>query len=282
MAKRLKLLQLSGYQAKCVAYSIIRNSSFAEPEFRDADDITLELKLRELKYPIDEQIRELQKNHNYGIPNYENLLDESAWEIEASEGLTVRFSEIIGGEEFFPSTHIEHGVVRIAYKADFSDACKARDRSIEGSDIGEFYNALAKFFAAVDGIINYYMEVYNRFAKPDNQLSEKKASGRGFLSLEQKLLDLVPKITGMTFNKEDKGWKEFIELKELRNQSGIHPKPGEGITTLEQLAEGLNKFSSGLAGMMFMLYKYFNEPIPAIVCRATWYPEVVVERFDRA
>lgn len=281
MPKRLILLPMTEHAAKCVLYNIVRHSSFAEGVSPDTDDAQIEDILANSPYPVNQRLAELQRNHNSGVANYENLLDDSAWEIEASEGLTVRFSQIIGGEEFFPTTHVEHGIVRIAYKADFSDACKARDRAIENSDIGEFYSALAKLFAAVDGIINFYLEVHNRFAGPEHQLSEMRKGRKGFMSLDEKLLQLVPAITGQSFNVEDPGWKEFQELKELRNKSGIHPKPGEGITNLEQLADGLNKFSSGLCGLMFMLYRYFNEPIPPIVCRATWYPKVAVERFER-
>lgn len=281
MAKRLKLLPLTETGARNVFYSIVRNSNFSGTDLREVDGTQIDKMLTDSNYPTSQQLFELQKNHNYGIVSYENLLDDSGWEIEATEGLTVRFSQIIGGEEFFPTTHVEHGIVRIAYKADFSDACKARDRAIENSDIGEFYNALAKMFAAVDGIINFYVEVHNRFAGPENQLSEKRKGGKGFMSLDEKLLQLVPAITGRSVNVNDSGWKEFEELKALRNKSGIHPKPGEGITSLEQLADGLNKFGTGLGGLMFMLYNFFGEPIPPIVCRATFYPQVVVERFER-
>ncbi|XYQ92984.1 hypothetical protein ACTABX_15450 [Pseudomonas syringae] len=281
MPKRLKLLPLDDYRTQSIFRSLVRNSSFFDDSLRDADISIIEKKLLADGYPLDEQMQKLKENHLYGIVEYENILDDSAWEIEASEGLTVTFSQVIGGQVFHPTVHTEHGIVRIAYKADFYDACKARDRAIENSDIGEFYTVLAKGFAAVDGIINHYLEVYNRFADADNQLSERKPGGRGFLSLEQKILQLVPKMTGGTITETDAGWLQFLELKELRNKSGIHPKPGEGITTIEELADGLNKFAIGLGGLMFVLYKYFGDLIPANIIRAHWFPEVVVERYSR-
>lgn len=281
MPKKLSIVKnYTKDEARALIFSFIHCGEHDKDYLRFKTDDILENQLAAEGYDLSGAIHSLQEDPNKAIAEFENLLHNSTWEIEISPGFIGTLTTNIGGQEFYPTTYQEHGFIRIAYKADFVDACAARDRSIQNSDIGEFYTALAKGISAIEAFINHFMEVHNRFSDSENQLSKKHKKGH-FRSLENKLTEIFPKIAPGIVDDRDIGWQTFLELKKMRNQNAAHPKPGEGIKSIYELAEGLNKFRKGIAGLMFMLYRSINyrvpsERIPSIVIRATFYPDVVV------
>lgn len=276
MPKKLVLEKfLSEHFARNLVFTFIRHGEHDKDHLRNLPDEDMSKILTSEGYDLEKEISSRRSDPHKAVTYFENLLDGTPWEITVPEGMTVNISTVINGETFFEKTIVEHGFVRQAFKADFLSACEARDRSIERSSFDDFYTALSKGFSSVEAYLNFKLEVHNRFAPEAEKLSEKRKKG-GFLSLEEKLLDLFPKMTGNQFSDQDIGWKDLMYLKDLRNNVVIHPKPGAGLTTLEELADGLNKFRSGLAGLMFMLHRGFGDRMQSSLIRANWYPTVGV------
>jgi hypothetical protein len=267
--------RISERDARELVFYFIRWGDHGDNSLRYLTDAAVEAELRSRGYRLADVVTELQTNPHKLVTKFENLLEAGLSEISADAGSQVRHSFIVSGVEIDVREINQHGVVRLPHRADFVAACEARDRAIAESSFDHFYTALAKGFASLEGYFNLRVAVYNAKHNPSDRLQEKRKGG--FVSFGEKVREWLPKLTGKSIDfGNSPGWQNFLYLRDVRNEVVIHPKPGAGFTTLDELAEGINRFRSGVGSLMFSLLQAFEDPIQRSVIRAMRYPLVRV------
>lgn len=274
---------LSAREARDLIFYFIRWGEHWDDYLRTLPDGLVEAELQQRGYDFSAQISELQKNPHRTIKWFENLLVGGTWEIEASPGTTVTHSFLIDGVEVSKNEVTEHAVLRQAHTSDFLAACNARDETIRTRSFDSFYTAISKGFSSIEAYFTLRVHVYNaKCADPDQRLSEKRKNG-GFISLDEKIKGWLPVMTGVTIDiGKSPAWEGYKFLRNLRNDVAIHPKPGAGFTTIDELADGLNRFRYGIGALMFLLHQAFGEPMQASIIRAMRYPTVRVVQKNEA
>lgn len=268
----------SAREARELIFYFIRWGDHSEHHLRNLRDSDVEDYLNRTGYNLSAAISELQSNPNRGIKLFENFLEGGTWEISASPGVQIKHSQLLDGVVVSERNVDEHAVFRISHKADFTSACQSRDRAIEHTSFDEFYTALGKGFSSLEGYMTLRAAVFNDKVDINERLTEKRKGG-GFISFEQKMRDWLPRMTGVTIDFDSSaGWQDFKYLRQIRNDVAIHPKPEAGLATIEQLADGINKFRTGIAAIMFLLHQSFGETMQSSIIRAMKYPEVRVLR----
>jgi len=77
-------------------------------------------------------------------------------------------------------------------------------------------------------------------------------------------------------DKSIRNWRDFKELKKIRDHVFIHSKSASYGISFPDLAQKINLFRTGIAGILIQLHKLFKEPIPAKIIRTFFSPEVEV------
>jgi hypothetical protein len=248
-------------------------------ELRDLSEELVEANLKRDGYDFDGQIAELQKCANRAVSVFENFASNATYVVEGPADSEATFSVRYRGVEVSTTKIKGYGVVRQADLADFEAACIARDSAIRDRSIDAFYTAISKGFSSIEAYIALQVHIYNAQC---TDLTKKLIENRkgGFVSLDEKIKKWMPIMSGTGIDIEKSpGWQDYKYLRKLRNDTVIHPKPGSGLTSLDELADGLNRFRSGIAGLSFFLRQAFNENVPSYIIRAAYYPEVhVVDR----
>lgn len=268
---------LSAKEAKELIFYFIRWGEHSQNHLRRLPDELILTNLRELGYDFNQQVADLQKNPHKTIAKFENLINGGTWEFEASPNLKVTQRFMIDGVEISKKEINEHAVFREAHTSDFLAACNARDDAIRLRSFDSFYTAISKGFSSIEAYFTLRTYVYNAKCEDlSKKLNEKRTKG-GFFSLDEKLKDWLPIMTGSSIDiTSSPGWDDYKFLRNLRNDVVIHPKPGSGLTTIEELADGLNRFRYGIGSLMFLLHQAFGEPIQSVIIRSMRYPTVRV------
>lgn len=273
---------LSEQDARDLIFYFIRWGEHPERNLRDMPEDLIEIILRQRGYDFDAQVAALQKNPHRAIKGFENLFVGGTWNLEVSPGGVVQHSFIVDGVEVSRKTVTDHAVLRMAHKSDFLAACRARDEAIRENSFDSFYTAVAKGFSSIEAYFALRAHVHNEnCTEPSQRLIEKRKGG-GFVSLDEKIIDWLPVMTGASVNIENcSGWEDYKFLRKIRNDVVIHPKPGAGLATLEELADGINRFRYGIGSLMFLLHQAFGETMQSVIIRAMRYPTVrVVQKTD--
>jgi hypothetical protein len=268
---------LSAREARELIFYFIRWGEHRYDYLRSLPDSTVEVDLQQREYDFKGQVSELQNNPHRAIKWFENLLVGGTWEIEVSPGAKVTHSLLVDGAEVSKNEVIEHAVLRQAYTSDFLFACNARDEAIRTRSFDSFYTAISKGFSSIEAYFSLRVHVHNaKCADPTKILSEKRKNG-GFVSLDEKIKKWLPAMTGVTVDVvKSPAWEDYKFLRNLRNDVAIHPKPGAGFSTIDELADGLNRFSYGIGALLFLVHQAFGEPMQSSIIRAMRYPTVRV------
>jgi hypothetical protein len=183
----------------------------------------------------------------------------------------------VGGVEINKKDVEDHAVLRQAHKADFLAASNARDEAIQKASFDSFYTAISKAFSSIEAYFSLRVAVHNKqCTDPALKLEERRPKG-GFVSLDEKITDWLPIMTGVNLEiGKSPGWSDYKYLRNLRNDVVIHPKPDAGLSTLDELADGINRFRYGVGALMFLLHQAFQEPMQSTIIRAMRYPTVRV------
>jgi hypothetical protein len=280
MAKTLEVDNwLSAKEARMLVFYFIRWGDHSKDYLRQLPDNILEVELKQAGYDLTRQITELQENPHRAISWFENLFVGGTCEIETSPGAKVTHSFLVDGVEVSNKEFEEHAVLRQAHTADFLAACIARDEAIRNRSFDSFYTAIAKGFSSIEAYFTLRTLVYNtKCEDPSKKLSERRRKG-GFISLDEKIKEWLPIMTGITVDVgKSPAWDDYKFLRNIRNDVVIHPKPGAGLSTIEELADGLNCFRYGIGLIMFLLHQAFNDTIQSSIIRAMRYPTVRVVR----
>ena len=73
-------------------------------------------------------------------------------------------------------------------------------------------------------------------------------------------------------------WTDFIFLQAIRDNDAVHTKRFAQGASFSDLASALNRFKTGIADFILQLHLIFGEPVPRVVIRARFFPEVYVPK----
>lgn len=203
------------------------------------------------------------------VPFFENFIPSTAFfmgDVEMS-----RVNSTTGDEDL--TTKSPGSLVMQGYWASFESAIEARDRAVQKSSYTEYLSAVTSGMASIEGYINYQAEFWNKKRKDQSLIDSFTTK----VSLNDKFDTWIPAMAqGKKLDKGGINWTHFKIIKSIRDDLAIHPKSsGYGISFYD-LAEKINLFRTGIAGLLIQLHLLFNEKIPQIIIRAAYVPDVEV------
>ena len=99
------------------------------------------------------------------------------------------------------------------------------------------------------------------------------------VSFEDKIKDWVPTMSGgVRLGLGGAMWTDFIFLQAIRDNDAVHTKRFAQGASFSDLASALNRFKTGIADFILQLHLIFGEPVPRVVIRARFFPEVYVPK----
>lgn len=208
------------------------------------------------------------RNYSEIIPLIENMIGSFG---TASAGLTVSRVDAFGNEDL---TMTGPGIITMfAYQSQFEDAQSNIEDSIKSSNPQKFLTACASGMASVEGYLNFKAEEWNK-RNPACPLIDSKDNPVKF---EDKIDLWIPIMTnGRKLDKAIQTWEHFKRLRAVRDNIAIHPKKSGHSFSLYDLAELINCFRTGIAGLLLQLHQLFNDRVPSIVIRARFAPDAEV------
>lgn len=217
------------------------------------------------------------RNYRETVLFFENLVTSTATIGGTITGRVVvsRVDPETGEEDSKEALELPAKSTLYGYWATFEASVEARDRAVAQASFAEFHSALAQGIASIEGYINYGAELWNKRHPRDQLLDPNK---NGFVRFDTKTDVWIPKMTGG--RKLDKGtrneWAHFKTLRDIRDNLNIHPKKSSYSISLYDLANQINMFRTGVAGLLIQLHVLFDEKIPRVVIRARYAPDVEV------
>jgi len=159
-----------------------------------------------------------------------------------------------------------------SYWALFEEAYAQFNATLTGvSPMTSFLTCTSTGIAAVEAYIQHRAIIYNE-TKPQTPLIDSKNSK---VSFDDKINLWIPIMTGgAKLDKSDKLWISFKVLQGYRDNSAIHVKSPVLSISYTELANGLNHFRYGIAGLLVRLHILFAERIPAKIIRCSFLPDV--------
>lgn len=241
------------------------------------DDSFIEATLRDRGFPWDQTIEDLQTNAHTAIPWFENLIGGQSHVFvpgsESAHANQVTVSNMVNGIIVDEYTVTKHAEVGISFILLFEAACKARDRCIESGDVEEALTMVAKYFSALEALLNVMAHVWN---EKNPELPPLADGPKRFVSTVEKIKKWVPQATGLSIDTVNSAaWAVFLEMKDIRDNSATHPKIGARPRTHEEAADILNRFRE-LAGLFLVIESAFTGQVSAAVIRANCYPTIKV------
>lgn len=220
-----------------------------------------------LRRGIDSRdVAERCRDHRAHVPFFENLVG-ATWRTTGTVSIvdneTGEESDVVKG----------HGVISTStYQSCMEEACEARDRAVERGSLADFRSAVVDGSASLEAFVSMAAEKWNR-RHPEDLLVDSK---RNKVTFDDKLTLWIPKMTGgRMFNKSDSRWAHFKQLRSFRDD-GVHPKKAGYGVELVKLAELINMFRMGIAGMHQELHRLFRARVPAVIINAFYMPDVEV------
>ncbi len=100
----------------------------------------------------------------------------------------------------------------------------------------------------------------------------KTANKRRFRS--RKINEWIPQITGGKLDKSGVNWSHHQELRSIRNEYQAHPKQHLYGIPYSEICRRMNRFRTGIAGLLFDLHIAFNDLVPGQVVQACYMPDI--------
>lgn len=224
--------------------------------------------------PLPKLVSQCRRFFESPIPFVENFIG-STWTVVSDGAGKAKVSMIKGGKNE-PEIEIEGpGTIGVDYESKFESACRARDMAIEGASLDDLHTAIIKGIASIESYITHRTDIWNQSLAAHTQLNDKKEAK---ISFEEKIRGWIPTMAGgAKLNLGGAMWADFILLQAIRDNDAIHAKKYSQGVSFSDLASALNKFKTGIADFLLQLHVIFGEPVPRIVIRARFFPEVYVQ-----
>ena len=217
-----------------------------------------------------DEAAELCRDYRKVVPLVENLVG-STWTV-ASSGAGSSVSAIGPDGREVGSVSGSGFLTTSAYLARFEEACEARDRAVQKNSYPALHTAVMNGVAALEGFLNFLADCWNA-RKPGETLGDSKA---GKVSFDEKIDVWFPKITGGKLDKSDRRWNDFVQLARMRDDYAAHPKASAYGVSEEELAEKINLFRSGIAGLLARLHVFAGVQVPGTIINAVFMPDAEV------
>lgn len=164
-----------------------------------------------------------------------------------------------------------------SYQALFEYAFRARDDAVRKTSLFDYQSSMIFGVASIEALLNWFAVLWNRQC-PGHQVTETDDHR---VSLEEKIDKWLPRFTGgRKLDKSRIEWHDFKVLKEVRD-TAVHPKLGQIAVPLEVMAEHLNRFRTGVAGLAIEILKLVLWGVPAPFLTAFYSPAVEVIETDK-
>ena len=206
-------------------------------------------------YDFDKVVEEC-RNPQISIPLVENLVG-STW-------------LMIGDDK-------TETIVTSNYEGAYETAEDHLERAIKATSFSELESAIVRGIASIEAFINYRAGVWNE-RNPENQLVDSKQNK---VSFDDKIDKWIPIMSGGgKLHKGDDHWRSFKRLLGIRDNLTIHSKSTSHTVTHSELADLINAFRSGIAGILIDLHVLCRTWVPASMIRGYYAPEVQVVKND--
>jgi hypothetical protein len=259
--------KLSIRNAKKMIVAFARyGNHYYDVRFKSDADIKRSFSARGIDF---EQLVERCRDPRETVPFFENLIGCAATPVG---GATVSRVNLSTGETDL-ETKSPGKLVLYGYWATFETAVKALHRAIDEASYSELQSAIVQGVASIEGYINYRADIWNK-QHPEEQLLDSRQNKVGF---DDKIGDWIPKMTGgRKLYKGNQEWSHFRILRGIRDHHAIHPKVSGYSISFSELAEKINMFRTGIAGLLIQLHILFREKVPRVIIRAAYAPDVEV------
>lgn len=203
------------------------------------------------------------------VPFFENLVGSTASSVGGAS--LARVNNETGAADL--DTNGPGILVLYSYWAAFEVAVEARNRAVSKSSYTEFHTAIVHGTASIEGYVQSKTELWNK-QHPENALLD---STENKVRLDDKITQWIPVVTaGRKLDRGSVEWNDFRTLRQIRDDLAIHPKSASYSISFSKLAEQVNLFRTGIARLLIKLHLLFDDPIPAIVIRAAYAPDIEV------
>lgn len=209
------------------------------------------------------------------VPFVENFIGSTCTLVLGGEGKAKALMTKGGKNE--SGIEIEgSGTIGVDYQSKFESACSARDRAIEGASTEELHTAIFKGIASIESYIAHRVDIWNRSLAAHTQLTDNKGAK---VSFEVKIKVWIPTMaSGAKLNLSGAMWADFLFLQAIRDNDAVHSKRFSQGVSFSDLASALNRLKTGIADLLLQLHVIFGEPVPRVVIRAKFFPDVYVPK----
>lgn len=202
------------------------------------------------------------------VPGFENLIPST---VQSTGGAALSVVDNATGHNI--ATTQGAGIVALSsYWALFEESYTQFKMAIERTSFTSFLSCTAIGVAAVEAYIQHRAKIYNAM-EPQTLLIDDKQNK---VSFDDKVDKWIPTMSGgAKLDKGDKLWASFQVIMRYRDGSAIHVRDSALGMDYTELAEGLNHFRHGIAGLLVRLHRMFGERIPAVIIRCSFLPDVI-------
>ena len=164
-------------------------------------------------------------------------------------------------------------IITSTYRNLYETASQNLNRAIENVSYADLQSAVTSGISSIEAYINHRVEQWNG-QNPDDQLSDSKSQK---VSFDDKIGQWIPKMTGgRGLNKSLRNWPDFKRLRGIRDNVTVHAKESSYTKSVYEIAEAINMFRTGIAGLLIQLHDLFDEKIPSIIIRDYFAPELEI------
>lgn len=262
--------------AEKMIWSFIYHSNHSRfNEMKGAPKGAIEKWFAENNKPLPRLFSHCRSFFTTSVPFVENFIG-STWTL-VSDGEGNAKASITKGGKNEPEIEIEGpGTIGVGYESKFESACRARDEAIKCASTEELHTAIIKGISSIESYIAHRVDIWNRSLVAYTQLADNKGAK---VSFEDKIKIWVPTMAGgEKLNLGGAMWADFLYLQAIRDNDAVHSKKFAQGTSFSDLAIALNKLTSGIADLLLQLHIIFDEPVPRVVIRAKFFPEVYVPK----
>jgi hypothetical protein len=178
-------------------------------------------------------------------------------------------------ENFIGSRLVMGGreIVTSAYRLLYEKASENLTRAIESVSFGDVQVAITSGISSIDAYISHRAEKWNA-AHPNDLLIDSRDHK---VSFDDKIDSWIPKMTGgPKFDKSRQNWTHFKILRGIRDDVMIHAKDPSYARSAHEIAEAINMFRTGIAGLLIQLHDLIDEKIPSMIIYDSFAPDVEV------
>ena len=261
---RFKAKISSSQSRKMILMLAKHGNYFPEVIFKSYGDVERYYAKRRIDF--DREVENCRNYFQHAVPLFENLIGSTLHSSNSSLARINNETGEIDCDTVGPGTLVINGC-----HAKFEAAVRARDRAVQNNDFTEFQNAVVQGIASIESYIVYRVELWN-LKNSNDQLSDSSEKKTGF---DNKISCWIPKMaSGKKLDQSGSVWNDFNKLRVIRNDIDIHPKSSGYSISYQDLASKINLFRNGIAQLLIELHILFNDPIPSIIIRAAFAPDV--------